>query len=594
MKYLLLPIVWLHSLILIAQNDPISIASARTKPINSIVSIAGRVTVGNQFSNLVFIQDQTGGIPVFGVSIANALEIGDSVLVKGPINTFNQQIQIGTSGQTFTKVNVPKKTLSPKLISLSELSAYEGQLVSIQNISFSEKGFVFTPNSNYMISTGAVSGELRINTNTNLVGRTKPQTAVTASGVVGRFNNIYQLLPRFTEDLPGTLLYSVSVADRSKTFNVATWNLNWFGNLSNGPTDEALQQANVKRTLDSLRADVFVLSEVANLPTFQNLVKQMAGYKGFCTSAVSMVGNLDDAQRVCFLYRTAVIDSISAKPLLKGATNLPNYPENNPQRFWASGRLPFLFVCDATINGIKKRLHLIGIHARANTGGSSATLAERELQYRQRRYDVEVLKDSIDTQYANANVLLAGDYNDDVDETVSEITFTKESSYLKFVSDTTNYQIVTKSLSESGFRTYLSYDNVIDHISISKALKTSYVKNSAGVELPFRYLANYTTTTSDHLPVVASFQFLQPITAVSEPTGEELIVFPNPTKGLLQWKSPDQVKEVNVYNLQGDLLSKHQTTENQLLDIQNLSTGLYIIALKISEEKVHRKLILKQ
>ncbi len=585
MKYLLLPIVWLHSLILIAQNDPISIASARIKAINTIVTVAGRVTVGNQFGNLVYIQDATGGIPLFGTGIANALEIGDSVLVKGPINTFNQQLQIGTSGQLFTKVNVPKKTLSPKLISLSELSAYEGQLVSIQNISFSEKGFVFTPNSNYVVSTGAVSGELRINTNTNLVGRTKPQTAFTASGVVGRFNNIYQLLPRFTEDLPGTLLYTVRVADRSKTFNVAAWNLNWFGNLSYGPTDEALQQANVKRTLDSLRADVFVLSEVANLPAFQQLIKQMNGYKGFCTSAVSMVGNLDDAQRVCFLYRTAVVDSISAKPLLKGAINLPNYPENNPQRFWATGRLPFLFVCDATINGIKKRLHLIGIHARANAGGSTATLAERELQYRQRRYDVEVLKDSLDTQYGNANVLLAGDYNDDVDETVSEITSTKESSYLKFASDTTNYQIVTKTLSETGFRTYLSFDNVIDHISISKALKTSYVKNSAGVELPFRYLANYTTTTSDHLPVVASFQFLPPITSVSEPTDGELIVFPNPNNGLLQWKSPDQVKEVNVYNLQGDLLFTHQTTENQLLDIQNLSTGLYIIALKTMKKK---------
>ena len=594
MKYLLLPIVWLHSLILKAQNDPIPIALARIKAINTIVTVAGRVTVGNQFSNLVYIQDSTSGIPVFGVGIANALEIGDSVLVKGPINTFNQQIQIGTSGQTFTKINVPKKLLLPKLISMSELPTHEGQLVSIENINFSEKGFVFTPNTNYVIGAGAVSGELRINTNTNLVGRTKPQTAVTVTGVVGRFNNIYQLLPRFVEDLPGTLLYSVNVADKSKTFNVAAWNLNWFGNLSNGPTDEALQQANVKRTLDSLRADVFVLSEVANVPAFQKLIKQMNGYKGFCSSAVSMVGNLDDAQRVCFLYRTAIVDSISAKSLLKGAINLPNYPENNPQRFWASGRLPFLFVCDATINGIKKRLHILGIHARANAGGSSATLAERELQYRQRRYDVEVLKDSLDTHYGNANVLLAGDYNDDVDETVSEITFTKESSYLKFVSDTTNYQIVTKTLSETGFRTYLSFDNVIDHISISKALKTSYVKNSAGVELPFRYLANYTTTTSDHLPVVASFQFLPPITSVSEPTDGEIIVFPNPNNGLLQWKSPDQVKEVNVYNLQGDLLFTHQTTENQLLDIQNLSTGLYIIALKISEEKVHRRLILKQ
>jgi hypothetical protein len=35
-----------------------------------------------------------------------------------------------------------------------------------------------------------------------------------------------------------------------------------------------------------------------------------------------------------------------------------------------------------------------------------------------RKYDVEVLKDSLDVEFPNANVMLLGDFNDDVDQSV--------------------------------------------------------------------------------------------------------------------------------------------------------------------------------
>ncbi|MFN8356974.1 MAG: DUF5689 domain-containing protein [Spirosomataceae bacterium] len=578
--------------ITLAQTDPISIAVARTKSLNTVVTVAGRVTVGNQFNNLVYIQDQTGGIPVFGTSIASALTIGDSVVVKGPISTFNQQLQIGTAGQTFTKVNVAKRIVSPKVITLAEAAANEGMLVSIQNVAFAEKSFVFTPNSNYAISANGQTGELRINAFVNLVGRTKPQSAVTTTGVMGRFNSIYQLLPRFIEDLPGTTEYVVAASNiaRSKTFNVATWNMNWFGNTSNGPTDETLQQNNAKVVLDSLKADLYVVEEVANLPAFRSLVAKLSGYKGFCATSVSQVGNLDDNQRVCFIYRTAVVDSVGAKVLLKGANNLPNYPENKPEQFWASGRLPFLFICDATIQGVKKRLHVVGIHARANTG---TTLAENELKYRQRRYDVEVLKDTLDAQYKSANVLLVGDYNDDVDETVSDITSTKESSYIKMVQDTANYQPITKALSDAGFRTYLTYGNVIDHITVSKNLKSAYLKNSAGVELAFRYITNYATTTSDHIPVVARFDLGLPITALHPTLSQEVVVFPNPTNGALRWTNSTPFQEARIYSLTGILISQN-TLVSQDIDLSVLPTGTYLVELRAGDGVSVRRLVWKQ
>jgi endonuclease/exonuclease/phosphatase family metal-dependent hydrolase len=496
-----------------AQTTTSTIAEARKVKAGIPVTVAGRVIATTQLGSTAYIQDGTAGIAVFNSTFASSVAIGDSVKVSGLMSAFNAQLQIGTGASTvdFTKINVPNKPVTPKVITIAQAKDFESQLVTIKDVEFVDNKFVFVPNSNYSIFSGTQTPllDLRIVNTTNLVGRTKPQSKVSATGIMGLFNTTYQLQPRFIEDLPSTEAYKKPQTGLAadKTFKLVTWNTNWLGNTANGPTNELLQQKNFQQVLDSLKADVYVLEEVSNLPVFNLIVSKNTNYKGFCTTAISAGGVAADAQRVCFMYKKGVIDSVSARPLLTKATTLPNYPENNPARFWASGRLPFLFIADANIDGVKKRLHIIGIHARANTGGTTATLDAKELQYAQRKYDVNVLKDTLDAQFPNANIILAGDYNDDVDETVSEIISTKESSYKKFVDDTKNYQVVTKTLSDNGFRSYISQNNVIDHVMVSNELVDNYVVNSASPELGFLYINSYSSTTSDHLPIYATFNF---------------------------------------------------------------------------------------
>ena len=496
-----------------AQTTTSTIAEARKVTTGKVVSVAGRVTATNQFGSTAFIQDGTAGIAIFSTIFANGIAIGDSVMVSGLMSVFNAQLQIGSGASPidFTKINVPNKPVTPRTITISQVKDFESQLVTIKDVEFVDRKFIFVPNSNYSIFSGTQTPllDLRIVNTTNLVGRTKPQSKISATGIVGVFNTNFQLQPRFIEDLPSTEAYKKPQTGLAsdKSFKLVTWNTNWLGNILNGPTNEALQQRNFQQVLDSLKADVYVLEEVSNLSVFSSIVARNTNYKGFCTTAVSAGGIPADAQRVCFMYKKGVIDSVSSRPLLTKATPLPNYPENNPARFWASGRLPFLFVADANIDGVKKRLHIIGIHARANTGGSTTTLAAKELQYAQRKYDVEVLKDSLDAQFPNANIIVAGDYNDDVDETVSDITSTKESSYKKFLDDTKNYQVVTKQLSDNGFRSFLSFNNMIDHVMVSNELVDNYVVNSVSTEMGFLYVNNYSSTTSDHLPIYATFNF---------------------------------------------------------------------------------------
>jgi hypothetical protein len=70
-----------------------------------------------------------------------------------------------------------------------------------------------------------------------------------------------------------------------------------------------------------------------------------------------------------------------------------------------------------------------------------------------RKFDVEVLKDTLMPQHPTANFFIR-DYNDDVDFTVSNVP-TTVSTY-EGINDA-NYRVVTQTLSEQGFRSYATF-----------------------------------------------------------------------------------------------------------------------------------------
>src|SRR5689334_24916982 len=55
------------------------------------------------------------------------------------------------------------------------------------------------------------------------------------------------------------------------TLDVANWNLEWFGDTANGPTNEALQLSNVRDVIAGTDFDVWGLEEVVSSSTFASL-----------------------------------------------------------------------------------------------------------------------------------------------------------------------------------------------------------------------------------------------------------------------------------------------------------------------------------
>lgn len=295
---------------------------------------------------------------------------------------------------------------------------------------------------------------------------------------------------------------------KDKTFDVVNWNVEWFGAAGNGPSNLDLQLQNVKTLIEDLDADVYAFQEITGFEKLNELIEALEDYDGIVSPAASLgPDNFETAQKLVFLYKKSTVEPIKTRVLLEGVqeSDLVGYP-SAPDRFWASGRLPFLLEVKTNIDGVQQKYNLINVHARSNGGGESPA----NPRYAMRKYDVNVLKDSLDFYYANVPLIILGDFNDDLDETVANQSAptvnTSETSFINYINDPENYTPVTLSLSNAGMRTFPSFENVIDHVIISNELNDNWLVNSERIVAPFDLISNYLNTTSDHLAVKTRFE----------------------------------------------------------------------------------------
>ncbi len=519
-------------------NGPVTIATARGQ-VGATVTIQGRVTVSSQFGGkLFYIQDATGGIAIYdpNISYGNQVQLGDLVQVTGPVAVFQGKKEInGVSA--FSKVDNSNQPVTPQVITIPQLTAgtFEGQLVSIANATIGGSGSTFQGGSagTYPLTTSDGAGELFVSSATDLVGATKPTGPLSATGIAERYiptdnsRNVVQLNPRAKFDIPGsevppppptatTCPANRDFSDNNQTLSVVTWNLEWYGfdggtytcpngsrtYADNGPTNETLQAQNVRSVMDAFNADIYVLQEVSD----QNLLVQNtpSGYALSCSEQYTsyFFQSLCDAngnpqgfnptsinQKVCVMYKTSVVSIVAAetKPLL---ANKYDYTTTPPSNAWASGRLPYLFVANVTVNGQTRKLYIVDIHAKSGSA---------QADYDRRKQDIIDLKAELDANYGNVNLILAGDYNDDVDQSIAA---GNPSSYANFAGDA-NYTIVSKELSNNSCNTDANFSDAIDHITVSNELAPAYIAGSVASVRPA--VVNYATTTSDHYPTFARF-----------------------------------------------------------------------------------------
>lgn len=333
-----------------------------------------------------------------------------------------------------------------------------------------------------------------------------------------------------------TQAVSVPSQGSATTLDIASWNLEWFGDTANGPTDEALQLSNVRDVIAGTDFDLWGLEEVVSTTQFNSLVSGLPGYAGFVANDPSVVNgpayysdfsNLE--QKVGLLYKTSVVSVQSAAVILT----------QNDYDF--GGRPPMEVKLRVSLNGATEDEVVIVMHAKCCSDSTS---------YQRRVNASNALKAYLDATYPTQKVWVIGDWNDDVDTSIFP---GNPSPYQNFVSDSARYVVQTKVLSDAGLASTVNNPDVIDHHMNTNEAAATYIAGSAEIYRVDAYVPNYGTTTTDHYPVLTRYNFsgggTTPSVTITSPNGGESV-----TAGSVQnitWTSSNIANLRLEYSLDG-------------------------------------------
>ncbi|MBL8916873.1 MAG: endonuclease/exonuclease/phosphatase family protein [Archangium sp.] len=266
--------------------------------------------------------------------------------------------------------------------------------------------------------------------------------------------------------------------------DVGSWNVEWFGDPEEGPTDERVQFANVRTVLRRMELDVVGLVEVVDAQSFALLMQGLPAYEGVLVTDPRVENGsayyASGEQKVALLFKKKFhLDS--ARVVVTNAA------------YDFAGRPPMEVKLSWTEDGAARSLVVVVAHfkAMANYDG-----------WNRRTRASAAFKTWLDTTYPTRWVLVVGDLNDDIDVSTYQ---RRVSPFSNFVDDSAHYQFTTAALSQAGVSTTASFSSTIDHHLATDELARRFVPGSAKVVRADSVVPNFSSNTSDHFPVITRY-----------------------------------------------------------------------------------------
>ena len=193
---------------LVKEND----ANGNSLLTNTLVTVRGIVTVANEFGSPSYIQDNSGGLAVYGPSFSTAVHVGDEVIVSGLVQPFHGLTEI--VNPILHSVVSTGNIVQPLTVTMSQIAAdgqggveqYECLLVRVNAVTISPPG-TWAADQNFSMTDASGTDTIRIDGNTNLVGQPIPGGSFDVVAIVGQYVagapyiGGYQLMPRSTSDI---------------------------------------------------------------------------------------------------------------------------------------------------------------------------------------------------------------------------------------------------------------------------------------------------------------------------------------------------------------------------------------------------------
>jgi phosphatidylserine/phosphatidylglycerophosphate/cardiolipin synthase-like enzyme len=234
---------------IVVSGLPIPIATAREndaqgipKRLNQYVTVAGIVTVANEFGLPSYLQDVTGGLAVYDFNFAAAVAVGDEVTITGKLTQFSgltELAEVVVDAKTGSG-----KTVAPQTITIDQIESdgangieqFEGNLIRINNVTVNTATWTVSgAGTNYRLSDGRKELEIRVDKDVNYANKPAPTGNFDVIGVLSQYSQSapfiggYQLMPRSLADIKasGPTMLTVPVeSNLSSTGMKLTWTTN--------------------------------------------------------------------------------------------------------------------------------------------------------------------------------------------------------------------------------------------------------------------------------------------------------------------------------------------------------------------------------
>ncbi|MEZ5014651.1 MAG: phospholipase D-like domain-containing protein [Chitinophagales bacterium] len=222
-----------------ALHAQITIAAARALPVGSSVTVKGLVINGSELGDIRYMQDATGNIAAFDISMLDAVQRGDSITVSGTTSNYNSLLEISPLSSVVI-INSGNPMPAPTDITCLSgwAESYEAKLVTVHDASFTDSGTFSTAGSgtNYNVTDATGTSQVRVLTATNIDGTPIPVVPVDITGIMSQYapggTGGYQLLPRDLSDIStggnppiiSSALSQTNISTSSFTVNFSTIN----------------------------------------------------------------------------------------------------------------------------------------------------------------------------------------------------------------------------------------------------------------------------------------------------------------------------------------------------------------------------------
>ncbi len=255
------------------------------------------------------------------------------------------------------------------------------------------------------------------------------------------------------------------------SLDLVSWNIEWFP--KNNTTS-----AYVQEILTNLEADIYALQEIEDTTLLKSIVSNIPGYD--CYFKSSYYGGL------AYVYNTNTIQVDSKYEIFTSSPYWNAFPRS-PQV------LEFTFLGNDYI--------IINNHFKC-CGDGVLNLNNSNDEENRRLQAVNYLKQFIDNNFPNTNVVLLGDLNDNLIDDVENNIFQN------FIDDNDNYQFVDMEIAQGSSLdwSYPSWPSHLDHILITDELFEDFQNSNSLVSVIKidDYMggwSNYDNNVSDHRPV---------------------------------------------------------------------------------------------